>query len=141
MDRCDATTVTSVLLNVLCHHNIDVDLCQAACFNGASTFQGQSAGVAAKLQQKQPKIRVTHCQMHSASLAVQDTVSAVSIMFNFLQRIMDLVNVFQTVSNQVCSCALCCQKPALPTVSCLIHHSNKQHWHNGSTNNNATCYY
>lgn len=95
LDRCDATTINAVITDILCRFHIDIQLCRAVCFDGASTFQGQQAGVAVKMQEKQPKILNTHCHMHCVNLAVQETVSSVPIMRNFLQFVIDLINFFR----------------------------------------------
>lgn len=95
LERCDAATIHAVISDILCRFNINIQECRAVCFDGASAFQGQHAGVAVKMQAKQPKIIVTHCHMHCVNLAVQETVSSVSIMRNFLQLVMDLINFFR----------------------------------------------
>jgi len=95
LDKCDATTINAVITDILCRFNIDIGLCRAVCFDGASTFQGQQAGVSAKMQEQQPKILNTHCHMHCVNLAVQETVSSVPIMRNFLQFVIDLINFFR----------------------------------------------
>jgi len=95
LDKCDATTIYATICDILCRFNIDIGQCRAVCFDGASTFQGEQAGVAVKMQEKQPTILSTHCHMHCVNLAVQETVSSVPIMRNFLQFVIDLINFFR----------------------------------------------
>lgn len=92
---CDSATIYVTLKDVLQRFAISIQHCRAACFDGASNFQGERSGVVAKLQQEQSRVLATHCYMHCVNLAVQDTVSTIAPMRNFLQLMVDLVNFFR----------------------------------------------
>ena len=124
LERCDVETLYSTITDIFLRLSIDLSKCRAMCFDGASSFQGRISGVAAKFKEIQPKAVLTHCQMHCVNLAVQDTVSSVAIMRDFLILVTDLINflrdspkrlaLVKTIANKL-GCSQTTVRPLCPT--------------------------
>ena len=95
MPKCNSETIYGVLKDVMLRFGINILNVRAACFDGASAFQGRLNGVAQKIKEHQNKVCLTHCHMHCLNLAVQDVVSGVPTMRDFLVLIGDLINFFR----------------------------------------------
>lgn len=92
LTHCDAATIHATLSDYLIRMNLDIHKCRAQCYDGAKTFQGHQTGVATRFQVDEPRALHTHCYMHCVNLAVQDTVSSIPMMRDFLQFIQELIN-------------------------------------------------
>ena len=57
----------------------------------ASSFNSNSVGVSARINDLAPSAIRTHCHMHCVNLAVQDVVKNVSMMRDFLHFANDLI--------------------------------------------------
>ena len=79
-------------MDVILRYGIEVKNIRAACFDGAATFSGRLNGVGQKFKNQQPKVCLTHCHMHSINLSVQDAISAIPLIRDFLVLIEDLIH-------------------------------------------------
>lgn len=95
MPKCDSETIYRILKDIMLRFGINILKVRAACFDGASAFQGRLNGVAQKIKGDQNRVCLTHCHMHCVNLAVQDVVSGVPTMRDFLVLINDMINFFR----------------------------------------------
>lgn len=72
VDKTDATTLVSVLKDVLIRCNLPLSKCCGQTYDGASNMAGHLNGVAAKLSHEEPKALFVHCLAHSINLCLQD---------------------------------------------------------------------
>lgn len=65
------------------------------CYDGCSTMAGAKGGVAAKIQELQPKALFTHCYGHALNLSVNDTIKQSSIMRDCLDTCFEVVKLIK----------------------------------------------
>jgi len=51
LERCDAGTIFTAIIDVLKRFGIESTKCRAMCFDGMSTFQGMRSGVGSRFQE------------------------------------------------------------------------------------------
>ena len=87
LDKCDAETIFETMKDALTRFNIPLSKCRAQCYDGARVL----TGVLTRFQRIEPRAVLTHCYMHSVNLVVQDTISNVPEIRNFLQFVHELI--------------------------------------------------
>ena len=65
MKSTDAESITSIIKTVLLRLGIPIAKLRGQYYDGASTMAGACNGVAAKIQQLEPKAVFTHCYGHA----------------------------------------------------------------------------
>ncbi|CAF1470107.1 unnamed protein product [Adineta steineri] len=94
----DAMSLTNAIIDTLKKYNIDLNLCLALCFDGASVMGGKHAGVQAILREKfMPKALYIHCHVHRLNLVVADVCVSISYVGEFYSIIKKIHSYF-TVS-------------------------------------------
>jgi hypothetical protein len=91
MEKCNSESIHNAVADVLLRLDIDLADCCAVTFDGASSFSSQAVGVAGRICAVAKRAVHTHCHMHCVNLAVQDALTAVSFMRDFLNFIHDLI--------------------------------------------------
>ena len=91
MEKCNGESIYNAVADVLLRLEIDLADCCAVTFDGASSFSSQAVGVAGRICAVAKRAVHTHCHMHCVNLAVQDALTAVSFMRDFLNFIHDLI--------------------------------------------------
>ena len=61
VDKIDAATIKTVILDVLTRMNLSMQKCRGKCYDGCSTMAGRKGGVAAMIKKIEPGALYTHC--------------------------------------------------------------------------------
>ena len=69
-----ASLLFKAIEDVLLRLDINIYNCLGITFDGASSFNSNSAGVGARINDLAPSAIRTNCHMHCVNLAVQDVV-------------------------------------------------------------------
>jgi hypothetical protein len=85
-----AETLSKIVKDVLVRFNLDLHHCRAQCYDGAAAMSGIHSGVAARLQQEEPKALNIKCLAHSLNLAVQDSTTTNSILSDAIASVQEL---------------------------------------------------
>ena len=94
-DRTDADNLTQLIKDVLVRLSLPLERCRGQCYDGASNMSGRRSGVAARIQQEEPRALYVHCMGHSLNLAVQDTSCSVKVMADTFDTVLELAKVFK----------------------------------------------
>ena len=73
METTDASTIKSVLQDCLMKCSIQISNCRGQAYDGAANMVGHLNGVAAKIQQDEPRAHFVHCVAHSLNLCLQES--------------------------------------------------------------------
>ena len=74
LQRTTAESITSAIKDALLRFQIPISKVRGQCYDGCSTVAGARGGVAAKIQQLEPRAVFTHSYGHALNLSVSDTV-------------------------------------------------------------------
>ena len=74
VDKIDAATIKTVILDVLTRMNLSMQKCRGQCYDGCSTMGGSKGGVAAMIKKIEHRAPYTHCYGHALNLACADTI-------------------------------------------------------------------
>ena len=94
-DRTDAGNLTQLIKDVLVRLSLPLERCRGQCYDGASNMSGRRSGVAARIQQEEPRALYVHCMGHSLNLAVQDTFRSVKVMADTFDTVLEMAKVFK----------------------------------------------
>ena len=89
-----ADSIVSAITDALLHFQI-INKVRGQCYDGCSTMAGARGGVAAKIQQMEPRVVFTHCYGHALNLGVSDTVKKSIIMKDCLDTCYELVKLIK----------------------------------------------
>lgn len=92
LESCSAETIFNVLKDIVVRCDIKFDNCRGVSFDGAATMSGIKNGVAARVQLENPKTMYAYCHMHCLNLCVQDTVSDIPMIRDFMNNFLELTN-------------------------------------------------
>lgn len=95
VDKTDASTLVSVLKDVLIRCNLPLSKCCGQTYDGASNMAGHLNGVAAKISREEPKALFIHCLAHSINLCLQDCAKlckSVKDALGLVNEIYNLIN-------------------------------------------------
>ena len=73
METTDASTLKLVLQDSLIKCSIQISNCQGQAYDGAANMAGHLNGVAAKIQQDEPRTHFVHCVAHMLNLCLQQS--------------------------------------------------------------------
>lgn len=90
-----ADSIVSAITDALLRFQISISKVWGQCYDGCSTMAGARGGVAAKIQQIEPRAVFTHCCGHSLNLGVSDTVKKSIIMKDCLDTCYELVKLIK----------------------------------------------
>ena len=72
VEKTDASTLVSVIKDVLIRCNLPITKCRGQAYDGAANMAGHINGVAAKIAAIEPKAIYVHCLAHSINLCLQE---------------------------------------------------------------------
>lgn len=72
VERTDASTLKSVILDCLIRCNMPISTCCGQAYDGAAVMAGHLTGVAVQILRIEPKALPMHCLAHSLNLSLQD---------------------------------------------------------------------
>lgn len=81
----DASTMFSVIKDILLRLNISVNKIRGQCYDGCSTMSGNRSGVAKRVQDEEARAVFTHCYSHSLNLAASDSIKKSKLMKSTLE--------------------------------------------------------
>ena len=58
--------------NTLIHGSLSLSSCREQTYDGVANMAGHLSGVAARIQQEEPKALFVHCFAHSVNLCLQE---------------------------------------------------------------------
>ena len=91
MKKCNSEAISLVIFDTCLRYNFEMKNCRGQAYDGASVMMGSRAGVGVRVQEKEPRAIVVHCQAHSLNLAVQDVVASIPKMNHFLSVVQQLL--------------------------------------------------
>ena len=74
VSKIDASTLFTVIKDVMIRFNLPLSKLRGQCYNGCSTMSGSKSGVAKRIMDEEPRAVFTHCYCHSLNLAAGDLV-------------------------------------------------------------------
>lgn len=89
--RQDATTLFTVVKDILLRMNIDIQHCRGQCYDGAANVAGSLSGLQTKIRDIEPRALFVHCAAHTLNLVVQDAISSVPAYRDILQTFGTLI--------------------------------------------------
>ena len=91
----DAQSIVTAISDVLLCFEIPFAKIRGHCYDGCNTMAGSRSGVAAKIQENEPRAVFTYCYGHALSLSVSDTVKRSSVMRDCLATCYELVKLIK----------------------------------------------
>ena len=91
----NAHSIVTAISDVLLRFEIPFAKIRGQCYDGCNTMAGSKSGVAAKIQENEPRAVFTHCYGHALSLSVSDTVKRSSVMRDCLDTCYELVKLIK----------------------------------------------
>ena len=76
----DSSTLSKVVKDVLCRHNLSLGKLRGQCYDEASGMQGARSGVATKIYEEERRALYTHLYGHSITLAASDAIKRTKVM-------------------------------------------------------------
>lgn len=101
-------SIVSAITDTLVCFQIPMTKIWGQCYDGCSTMAGARGGVAAKIQQIEPRAVFTHCYGHALNLGVSDTIKQSIIMKDCLDTCYELVKLIKFSPKR--DAMLCCLK-------------------------------
>ena len=95
MPNTVASTIESVLKDVLIRLQLSLNECRGQCYNGASNMLAKKSGVATQIKEIQPKAYATHCHCHSLSLSVKDARKGSKILTDAVEITKEIVQLIK----------------------------------------------
>ena len=126
LEKCDSNTITDTILDILLHFGLVMLVVSVACYDGAAAMSGYVSGIAKRIQDLELRAVAVHCQMHSLNLAVQDTVTQIPVIRDFLHMTNDLINHMRdspkrcAITQKVAEQSVCIQRHDRPLCSTRI---------------------
>ena len=68
LSAIDAQSIVDAIMHVFLRFQIPLSRLRGQCYDGSSTMTGAKAGVAAKINQMEPRALFTHCYGHALNL-------------------------------------------------------------------------
>ncbi len=90
-----ATVLVGVVRDVLARLNVSINKIRGQCYDGASAMSGSRGGVAALIQQEEPRAIYTHCYGHALNLACGDAIKTCQLMKNALDTAYELIKLIK----------------------------------------------
>ncbi|CAF1268253.1 unnamed protein product [Rotaria sordida] len=92
----DAVSLANAIVDLLKKYNIDLTLCIAMCFDGASVMSGKNAGLQTILREQfMPKAIYIHCHVHRLNLVIVDVCLSLSYACEFYTIIKNIHKYFK----------------------------------------------
>ena len=95
LQSTNAESIVRAITDALIRFQIPVAKIRGQCYDGCSTMAGARGGVAAKIQQIEPRAVFTHCYGHTLNLGVSDAIKRSIIMKDCLDTCYELVKLIK----------------------------------------------
>ena len=89
-DSTNASTILSIIRDVLLRLNITITKLRGQCYDGAASMSGHKSGVATEIQKEEPRALYTHCYGHALNLACSDVLKRNKQMQNALDVVQEI---------------------------------------------------
>ena len=93
-------SIVDSIRDVLLHFQIPTSKIRGQCCDGCNTMAGVKGGVAAKIQQIEPKAKFTHCYGHALNLSVNDTIKGSAAMQDCLDTCFEIVKLIKFLQSE-----------------------------------------
>ena len=110
VETTDALTPKTVIKDSLIHCGLSLSSCRGQAYDGAANMAGHLSGVAARIQQEEPKALFVHCFAHSVNLCLQecgrqlkvirDALSLVNEVCNFIRLSPKRLSLFERMKSE-----------------------------------------
>ena len=107
VEATDAASLKSVILDSLIRCGLSISNCCGQAYDGAANMSGGLSGVAARIQNDEPKALYVHCTAHCVNLcmqdcakqckAVRDALSLANEIFNFIKLSPKRLSLFESL--------------------------------------------
>ena len=94
-DNTKSDTLTQLIKDALVRLSLPLERCRGQCYDGVSNMSGRISGVAAQIQQIEPRALYLHCMRHCLNLAVQDTCRSIKVMADTFHTVLELGKLFK----------------------------------------------
>ena len=91
LSSANAQSIVDVVKDAFLRFQIPLTKLRGQCYNGCSTMAGAKAGVAAKIQELEPRAVFTHCYSHALNLGVSDTIKHSMAMKDCLDTCFEII--------------------------------------------------
>lgn len=108
LQSTSAQSIVSAITDTLVRFQISMTKIRGQCYDGCSVMAGARGGVAAKIQQIEPRAVFTHCYGHTLNLDVSDIIKQSIIMKDCLDTCYELVKLIKF--SPKCDAMLSCLK-------------------------------
>ena len=95
LSATDAQRIVSVIKDAFLQFQIPLAKLHGQCYDGCSTMTVAKAGVAAKIEEIEPRAVFTHCYGHSLNLSVSDTIKHLPAMKDCIDTSFELVKLIK----------------------------------------------
>ena len=95
LSAIDAQSIVDAIMDVFLRFQFPLSRLRGQCNDGCSTMTGAKAGVAAKINQMEPRALFTHCYGHALNLAVSDTIKRSRPMRDCIDTCFELVKLIK----------------------------------------------
>ena len=85
----------AVKIHTFLRFQIPLAKLRGQCYDGCSTVTGAKAGVAAKIEEMEPRAVFTHCYGHALNLGVSDTIKQSPVMKDCLDTCFEVVKLIK----------------------------------------------
>ena len=81
MDNVKAVDIKNALMDILyLRLNSSLSNCRGHCYDGCSTMEGATAGVATAIKEMEPRALYTHCYAHALNVVCGDSLKRSKVM-------------------------------------------------------------
>ncbi len=91
----DASSLFSVVSDVLTRLNLSWSRLRGQCYDGCSTMSGHRNGLAKRVHEMEPRAVFTHCYSHSLNLAANDSVKKSKFMKGSLETASEITKLIK----------------------------------------------
>ncbi len=95
VDSTTSAVLFAIVRDVLTRLNLSIHKLRGQCFDGASAMSGAKRGLAALVQQEEPKAIYTHCYGHALNLACGDAIKTCNLIKNALDTSYELIKLIK----------------------------------------------
>ena len=94
-------TLFKIITDVLERFNLPIRSIVGQCFDGAANMSGELTGLKTRMQEVNPKALFVHCTAHRLNLVVQDALSNIFEVRDFIGTVKELINFVRDSPNRL----------------------------------------
>lgn len=95
LSTADAKSIVNVMKDSFLRFQIPWTKLRGQCYDGCSTMAGAKAGVAARIEELEPRAVFTHCYGHALNLGVSDTIKHSTAMKDCLDTCFEVIKLIK----------------------------------------------